>query len=90
VANQVFIVGATAHSVEVAKTIAEKHFGNFFELKPDTWFISFDGTTRQLAEDIGIRSGESGSGVVAPLTGFSGRASKDVWDWLRVNWPSNG
>jgi hypothetical protein len=69
------MIVATANPENVGTEIRDKFRGKFYELKSDTWFVSFDGTTRQLAEEVGIRNGTIGSGVVAPITGFSGRAN---------------
>jgi hypothetical protein len=56
-----------------------------FSVKNDVWFVAFDGTIRELAEATGIRAGETGSGVVCPIAGYSGRLPKEAWDWLGVH-----
>jgi hypothetical protein len=57
--------------------------------KDDTWLISYEGTTRELADKLGIRPGTTGAGLVCSLATYSGRTSPDVWEWLRINWPEN-
>jgi hypothetical protein len=78
---QVFAVIAT-RGAEVQK-LPEP---SYYEIKDDAWLVSYEGTTRQLAERLGIRGGESGSGLVILAAGYSGRASSDVWEWLTVRW----
>lgn len=56
-----------------------------YELAPDKWMVFFDGTARELAEKSGVRGGEEpiGTGLVLPVTTYSGRAPGDLWEWLR-------
>jgi hypothetical protein len=60
-----------------------------YRLKQDTWFAAFNGTTRELAERLGIRGGERGAGVVVSIENYSGRTKTDLWEWLRLNWPKD-
>ena len=89
-AGQIFVVVATKGADRVRQAVEARPPDTYFEVKFDTWLVFFDGTTRKLAEDLGIRNGANGSGLVAPITGYSGRASSDMWEWLKVNWPDDG
>lgn len=57
-----------------------------FELAPDKWMITFDGVAQDLAERVGVRGGDEriGTGLVLPVTTYSGRAPSSLWDWLRA------
>ena len=56
-----------------------------FELDEDKWFVSFDGISRDLAEKLGIRGEPKiGSGIVIPVTSYSGRANPALWEWLSL------
>jgi hypothetical protein len=59
--------------------------GDYFELASDKWMVAYDGPGQELAERAGIRGGEDriGTGLVLPVTTYSGRASSTLWDWLR-------
>lgn len=56
-----------------------------FELAADKWMIAFHGGAQELAEKAGVRGGEErvGTGLVLPVTTYSGRAPTTLWDWLR-------
>lgn len=56
-----------------------------FELAGDKWFVVYQGSARDLAESAGVRGGDDyvGTGLVLPVTTYSGRAPSDLWDWLR-------
>ena len=56
-----------------------------FEVDEDKWFVSFDGISRDLAEKLGIRGEPNiGSGIVIPVTSYSGRANPALWEWLSL------
>jgi hypothetical protein len=88
---QMFIVVATKGADQIGRAV-EEEFGtnDSYALREDVWLIPFDGTTRQLAERLGIRQGTNGSGLVAPLAGYSGRASSELWEWFKARWPQDG
>jgi hypothetical protein len=56
-----------------------------YELAPDRWMVAYDGPGQELAEKAGVRSGDEqiGTGLVLPVTTYSGRAPTGLWDWLR-------
>ena len=89
-AGQMFMVVATSGADKVRVAVEKLGAETYYELKSDTWLILFDGTTRKLSEEIGIRNGTNGSGVVAAIAGYSGRASSELWEWLKVKWPIDG
>lgn len=54
------------------------------------WLIKFDGTSIELSNAIGITGqapGEHspvGSAIVSPISGYYGRGSTDMWEWLKT------
>jgi hypothetical protein len=80
--QQIFAVIATRQAAEIKLEVLPEH--SFYELTDDTWLVAYEGTTRQLAEHLGIRGGNTGSGLVLQAATYSGRASNDLWEWLRV------
>ena len=93
-ATQRFIIVATTRSSAVRKAVETKaaEDGSFerLEIDEDVWLAAYDGTTRQLAEELGIRGGEAGSGIVCAISSYSGRQPTDVWEWLRIHQPGDG
>lgn len=82
----VFVVVVRSNLENVAVTIDAKIDNpNRYKLTDDTWLIDFDGTARALSETLGIRDGSIGAGIVFPTTNYSGRAPRDIWEWLRAH-----
>ena len=60
-------------------------FPNSYKLGEQVWFLTFDGTARDLCDRLGIRKGGITGVVAMPTTGaYYGVASSDLWDWLRA------
>lgn len=53
------------------------------------WFVKFDGTTIELSNRLEITGQEKGvaspvgPALVIPVTGYYGRGSTDMWEWLK-------
>jgi hypothetical protein len=89
----IFVVVPLAHSTAplnaaVTGIIAE---GDRYALANDRgWLVRFDGTSTELSNHLGITGqveGQKslvGSAIVAPINGYFGRGSNDMWEWLSV------
>lgn len=62
-----------------------------YKLQSDRgWLISFEGTTVELSNHIGLTGqpqGETspiGSAIVIPVTAYYGRGPSDMWEWLKT------
>jgi hypothetical protein len=81
-----FIVVITKNINAVTTKIEEIAEENRYRLSSDVWLIDYDGTTRALAEKVGIRGNPYvGTGIVFPFSNYSGRAAADVWEWLGLH-----
>jgi len=61
-------------------------FGNAaYRLPRGEWLVSYEGTSKQLTDMLGISEGKLGTVVALNFSGYWGRASKDIWEWLKEN-----
>ncbi|CAO3372932.1 hypothetical protein [Azospirillum argentinense] len=82
----IFAVIATKGNKTIGAVLERQAAGRFYALKDDVWLVTYDGTTQKLAEDLGIRDGRNGSGLVIPVPNYSGRGAPELWEWIRANW----
>ncbi len=62
------------------------NMGVYIAMAPSAYFISYRGTTKELAEAIGYNGDEgAGTGIVLPVSNYFGYASKDLWEWLAIH-----
>ena len=80
-----FIVIATRGQETISARIQSEVKDEHYTVKPDTWFVSFDGTTQELSEKLGIKDGATGTGIVLPVFNFAGRGKSDMWEWLELH-----
>jgi hypothetical protein len=83
-----FVIVATRQADKIAKAIQESGFASF-DLRSDAWIVHSNQTTRQLAEILGIRSGQNGAGLVCLIENYSGRLPSEAWEWIRAHGTEN-
>ena len=86
--KQIFTIVATRNASAIRDAIKELGV-QFIPIKEDSWILVYAGTTKELGDRLGIRGGETGSAMIFAVNNYSGRASADIWEWLKVNWPQN-
>ena len=67
---------------EIEKQIKELELPYY--RRDNLFFISFDGTTSELSEKIGLGNDEKvGFGVVIRVVNYAGYAHTDLWEWMK-------
>lgn len=72
-------------SEELSNKISDLEVPVYDGEAPIAHFVSFKGTTRELAQKLGYDSSQAGTGVVIPVSNYFGFASRDLWEWLEIN-----
>ena len=77
------IIPIDGTTTEIDQTLPQ--FGNkALRLPTGQWLVAYDGTSRQLSDEVGI-SESSGSALVLNFSAYWGRAGKDIWEWIAAN-----
>ena len=86
-----FVVIAKSNPAAIKARVEDGYKDAYYELRNDAWIIDANVTSRELAENVGIRNDPHvGTGLVVSINGYSGRAENDLWEWLNVHWPKAG
>lgn len=85
--SQVFIIVFSRNADSLDDKLTDAGV-KYTKLTEESRFVVYAGTARELADMLGIRSGDHGTGVVCPISNYSGRAPSDLWEWFKVNWPT--
>ena len=87
--KQVFLVVADSQADKVEERLTSLGVP-MFKVTFNSWFVAYSGTASEASEDFGMRSENVvGTGVVVSVNNYGGRASPDMWEWLKLNWPAN-
>jgi hypothetical protein len=80
-----FAVMSKVENPALNEAVEEKFPGASLKLAENTWLVAAKGlTTREVAETIGAKRGGISGVVVARIDSYSGFASRDIWEWLKV------
>lgn len=64
---------------------------NNYQITPTQWLISAKGTAQQISSVLGVSDEKPvGSAVILAIAGYWGRASSDLWEWMRVKMEEKG
>lgn len=81
------IIPTTVDDSAALDQAVTQRFGNkSLHLPRGEWLVSFNGTSKQLCDELKISDGEIGvPAAVFNYSGYFGRANKDIWEWIAVN-----
>jgi hypothetical protein len=79
----VFAIIGRDHPGALRDAIITQYGANHFEFAENAWFIPDNGTTKDVADKLGISNGRiTAQAIVMRFDGYSGWAPADSWKWL--------
>lgn len=82
----VYAVIGIVNPAAIKEAIIRQYGANHADISPSVWFVPDPGTSKDVADKLGITRGESGiQGVVVRFDGYSGLAPAALWTWLSGN-----
>lgn len=83
----IYVVVAKAGSEKLDAKVKSTYPDENHAFSGSSWFVYDTGTTKQVSEKLGIADGTLGTqAIVMPITGWSGFAPSDTWEWLKPRW----
>jgi len=62
-----------------------RHFPNdHLRIGQGQWLLAGKNTTVDVSNLLGITDGSNGSAIVVSISSYYGRASTNVWEWMKV------
>lgn len=80
---KVFLIVATRNATAMADEATQKGFA-MRNIREGAWLLAANLTTQEVSEQIGMRDGRIGSGVVCEMRSYNGRLPKDIWEWVTL------
>jgi hypothetical protein len=78
-----FAVIGTGNPAAIKQAIVAQYGANHYEFASYAWFVQDAGTTKDVADKLGITKGDNGvQGVVVRFEAYSGRAAATAWTWI--------
>lgn len=71
--------------------IAREFKNDHMQLGTGQWVVAAPMTAKELSDKLGITDGSNGSALVLEVSSYYGRASNNIWSWIKNKWEgSNG
>jgi hypothetical protein len=81
-----YVVIGTINAPAIKAQIVAQYGANHFEITTNAWLLTDVGTTKDVADKLGMSKADSGAlGVVLRCDAYSGRAPATTWTWLQAN-----
>ena len=78
-----FAVVASFNPEAIRTALRTQYGANHYELSPTFWFVSDSGSTKDVADRLGITDGAIGAqGMVLKFDAYSGFAAAEGWQWI--------
>jgi hypothetical protein len=80
---QIFALLRVSRPVELRAAILQRFPQDHFDLGNNEWFVAVESmTSREVCDALGVSEGQNGNAVAVGISGYWGRTSNDVWEWL--------
>jgi hypothetical protein len=79
-----FAILAHNDDPKLADALAVHFPNNFLKVGHGQWLVAGKGTTIELSNQLGISDGSNGSAIVVSISSYYGRASTNIWEWMKV------
>jgi hypothetical protein len=66
--------------------IARAYKDNFLQLGAGNWLVADSVTSKEVSDKLGVTDGKNGSAVVIEVASYYGRASTNIWSWVKNKW----
>ena len=80
----VFLIVSEEENALLQRRIVESFPEDHFILSKNQWLVDAEKTTKEVADTLGIRSGDAGTAVVFSVENHSGYHTKSLWEWLSL------
>jgi hypothetical protein len=81
----VYAVVGTSNPQAIKQSIVAQYGANHYEVAGNAWFVNDAGTSKDVADKLGISTGVNGVlGVVVRFDAYSGRHAATAWTWLQA------
>lgn len=79
----IFVIIASTNAEKLKAAVVAQYGANHYEFSTSSWFVPDSGSTKDVADKLGLTGGVVGAqGVVTKMTAYSGWAASAGWTFL--------
>ena len=83
--TSLFAVMSDPANVPLSNAIENLYAHSHFQIRPGQWIIAHSGTAKELSDALDVTTGKTGPAVIVAISGYYGRASTQLWEWMANN-----
>lgn len=80
----IFVIFRVSDSQKLEAAIEASFQNDHISLGHNEWLVSSKGTAKEVSDKLGISDGSNGGAIVFGMSGYFGRASGDIWEWIKT------
>lgn len=80
----IFVIFKVSDPAALRTAILTNFPADHFDLGSNEWLISGRGTAQEISDRLGLSTGVVGSGIIFSMQSYYGRASSNIWDWIKT------
>jgi hypothetical protein len=86
----IFVIFRVADPEKMRAAVARVYPGNHLNIQTDEWLVSDVGTAQEVSTKLGVTlrdnptQTETGPAMVFSMAGYYGRATTEIWDWIKA------
>ncbi len=80
----IFVIFKVQHPSRIAVALEQTFPNDHLSVAPGQWLVSASGTAVDVSNRLGISDGKNGSAIVFSMANYFGRASNELWDWVKT------
>jgi sarcosine oxidase gamma subunit len=80
--TSLFAIMAPSDDPKLEAAIQAKFPADQLKVGPGQWIIAATGTSKDISDQLGLTEGDVGSAIIVSFSGYYGRASTNIWEWI--------
>lgn len=79
----IFVIFRVANTASLEAELAKVFPSDHLPLGGGEYLVSATGSAKEVSDRLGISDGSTGAAIVMKMMNYFGRASTDIWDWIK-------
>lgn len=80
----IYVIFRVSSPDKIKQAISAEFPNDHIFVGHNEWLVSTKGTAKEVSDKLKITDGANGVAMVFGMSGYFGRASSDIWDWIKA------
>ncbi len=80
----IFVVFRVHNQPNMAAALLRVFPQDHMKIETGEWLVASPGTAKDVSDRLGVSEGDTGPAMIFKMSNYYGRASTDIWDWIKA------